>query len=86
MLLTGARSIASVRAMAPLARIRAYMKKHGLSQRAFGERVGVSQGMVSQWLERRRPIAAHRAVEIEKKTKGELDRSQIRPDLFERGA
>ena len=59
-----------------------YMTRHRLSQAEFGAKVGVSQGMVWQWLSGYRPIGAERAVEIEKRTRGEITRQQLRPDIF----
>lgn len=41
--------------------------------------------MVSQWLNGE-PITADRAVKIEKKTKGEVKREDLRPDLFRRNS
>lgn len=61
-----------------------YMERHNLSQAGFGAKVGVSQGMVWQWLSGYRPIGAERAVEIEKRTRGEIKRHELRPDLFRR--
>ena len=43
--------------------------------------LGVSQGMVSKWLNGH-PIPADRAKAIETLTGGELTRSQLRPDLW----
>ena len=59
-----------------------YMERHGLTQTDFGRRIGVSQGMVWQWLNGYRPIGAERAVAIEKKTRGEIKRRHLRPDIF----
>ena len=70
--------------MTAISHIRAYMKRHGLSQKAFGSRVGVSQGMVFQWLTQQRPIGAKRAVKIEQGTDGELRREDLVPYLFRR--
>jgi DNA-binding transcriptional regulator YdaS (Cro superfamily) len=66
--------------------ILSYMARHGLSQAEFGAKVGVSQGMVWQWLNGMRKIGAERAVKIEKRTRGKLRREQLRPDLFVRRA
>lgn len=63
--------------------LRQYIKKHDLTQEQCGRRLGVSQAMVSQWL-KGDPITADRAVAIEKKTKGEILREDLRPDLFRR--
>jgi DNA-binding transcriptional regulator YdaS (Cro superfamily) len=64
--------------------IMAYMKRHRLSQKEFGKRVGTSQSMVSQWLTGRRPIGAERAVAIERRTKGEISCEDLLPNVFRR--
>lgn len=66
--------------------IRDYLKKHDLSQDDFAKSIGVTQGLVWQWLEGRQRITAERALEIEEKTKGEITREELRPDLFRKSA
>jgi DNA-binding transcriptional regulator YdaS (Cro superfamily) len=66
--------------------IRGYLKKHRMSQAAFAELLEVSQGLVWQWLEGQTKITADRAKQIELKTNGEITRSELRPDLWERAA
>lgn len=58
-----------------------YMTKRGLSQSAFGNLVGRSQGRVSQWL-RGETITAETARHIERATAGEVSAAELRPDLF----
>lgn len=72
--------------MDSIPRLQAYLKKHQLSQKDFGALVGVSPGMVWQWFNGHRPIGAERAVEIERRTKGEIRREDLRPDLYRRVA
>ena len=60
------------------------MAKHDLSQTEFGKRIGVSQSMVSQWLTGKRPMSARAAVQIEKKTRGEIMREDLLPEFFRR--
>lgn len=62
--------------------IQVYMEKHKLSQEAFADRIGVSQGLVWQWLNGKTKITAERARDIEEITKGELTLVALRPDLF----
>lgn len=62
--------------------LRAYIKRHRLSQEEFAVQLDVSQGMVWQWLNGRRRVSAERAKQIEEVTDGEIMRSQIRPDIF----
>jgi DNA-binding transcriptional regulator YdaS (Cro superfamily) len=62
--------------------IPAYLKKHRLSQQDFADKIGVSQGLVWQWIDGRTRITAERAKQIEAATSGELTREQLRPDIF----
>ena len=62
--------------------IASYIQRHGLTQAAFGAKVGASQGMVWQWLSGYRPVSPEAAVRIEKGTAGEIKRQQLRPDIF----
>src|SRR3990167_491094 len=65
--------------------IKSYLKKRHLSQKAFGDLIGVSQARVSQWLSGDR-IDGEWAVKIEKKTGGAIQREDVRPDLYRREA
>ena len=62
--------------------IASYMQRHNLTQAAFGAKVGASQGMVWQWLNKYRPVSPEAAVRIERGTNGEISRYQLRPDIF----
>lgn len=62
--------------------IKTYLKKHECSQQEFADKIGVSQGLVWQWLEGHTRITAERALEIEEKTRGEIKREDLRPDLY----
>lgn len=66
--------------------IRSYLKKHRMSQEAFADLIGVSQGLVWQWLKGQTRITADRAKQIETRTKGEITRAELRPDIWERAA
>lgn len=52
------------------------------TQTAFAEMLGVTQGLVHQWLNGDTKITAERAREIEIKTGGKVTRMELRPDLF----
>lgn len=41
--------------------------------------LGVSQGMISQWVNNTRPVAIERCVDIEIATKGQVTRKDLRP-------
>lgn len=62
--------------------IKTYLETHGDSQEQFAKRIGVSQGLVWQWLEGRTRITAERAIEIEEKTDRQIMRNDLRPDIF----
>lgn len=49
-----------------------YLAKHKVSQTAFAEKLGVSQGLVYQWLAGKRPVAAEQCPRIEALTSGEV--------------
>lgn len=65
-------------------KIKEYREKHGLSQEAFGVRVGVSQGMVWQW-EAGKPITLPKAKKIFRATDGEVTPHDCIPDSFPPG-
>jgi DNA-binding transcriptional regulator YdaS (Cro superfamily) len=50
------------------------------TQNEFAKMVGVTQGMVHQWLSKKTPISPQKAVQIEEVTKGEVTRKDLRPD------
>jgi len=49
------------------------------SQAAFAASLGVSSGLVYQWLKGIRPVAAEQCVAIEQATKGQVTRKDLRP-------
>ena len=53
--------------------------KHN-SRTKLASDIGVSTGMISQWLNNTRPIAIGRCVAIEKATEGQVTRKELRPD------
>lgn len=59
-----------------------YLARKNLSQAEFARRVGVSEGLVWQWINGRTAITAEKAVAIERATEGELSREALRPDVF----
>ena len=63
-------------------KLREYVAGQG-GQTKFAEVIGVSQGLVWQWINGKTRITAERCLEIEQKTAGKLSRRDLRPDLFE---
>lgn len=60
-----------------------YLKKHELTQSAFAERVGVTQGMVAHWVTGKHRVSAESAVKIEAATDGAVGKHELRDDLFD---
>lgn len=58
-----------------------YVDQHG--QTATAALLGVSQGLVWQWINGKTRVTAERAIQIETATGGKVDRASLRPDLFE---
>ncbi|RQT74782.1 transcriptional regulator [Burkholderia cepacia] len=56
-----------------------YLSSRKVTQAAFALRLGVSQGLIYQWLTGRRPIAIDKCVAIERITTGEVSRRDLRP-------
>lgn len=59
--------------------IATYLSDQKMSQSAFAGLLGVSQGLVYQWLTGRRPISAERCLSIERATNGAVTRRDLRP-------
>jgi DNA-binding transcriptional regulator YdaS (Cro superfamily) len=58
-------------------RIRASLRRRNISQRELAAQLGVSQGMVWQWLTGRRPLAAHRARSLASALGGDVKAEQM---------
>ena len=65
--------------MSNLSRI--YRERQGLTLEAFGALVGVKKSAVCKWEQGVKPSPAS-VIEIERATKGEVKRSELRPDLW----
>ncbi|MEX3628444.1 MAG: YdaS family helix-turn-helix protein [Burkholderia sp.] len=52
------------------------------TQTDLAHRLGVTQGLVHQWVTGKTRITAERAVEIEKATGGQVTRQKLRPEIF----
>lgn len=61
-----------------------YLESESISQAVFAKRVGVTQGMVWQWLRGVRRVSAEKVLTIEEATNGKVSRHEIRPDLYPR--
>jgi DNA-binding transcriptional regulator YdaS (Cro superfamily) len=60
-----------------------YMKENGISQVEMAQMLGVHQSLISQWVNKTRPIAPIKAKDIEEATGGKIKRHQLRPDIFD---
>jgi len=63
--------------------IKEYIQKN-TTQAEFAALIGVSVGLVYQWLKEIRPISIEKCVEIEQKTKGVLNRKHLRPNDWQK--
>lgn len=59
-----------------------YLKSEKVSQAKLARRVGVTQGMVWQWLRGVRRVSAEKVLALEEATFGKVSRYEIRPDLY----
>jgi len=66
--------------------LRAYLSAHGLSATEFAEIVGAAQPTISRILNGKRRPSPKLASKIEKKTRGEVPRHVLRPDLWSEAA
>lgn len=64
--------------------VAAYLKKYKLTQKELAARLGCHQTLISQLVLGTLTLSAERAVEFEKKTRGEIHRADLRPDLFDK--
>ena len=55
-----------------------YLKNN--SRVELASAVGVSLGMISQWVNKTRPVSTERCVAIENATNGKVTRKDLRPD------
>jgi len=62
--------------------IQNYLQKTGISQIEFAKQLGVTQGMVSQWITGVRPVSIRHCFSIESATKGQVTRQDLRPDDY----
>ena len=62
--------------------LKTYLANGDHTQTSFAERMGVTQGLVHQWLSGRTRITAERARQIEKVTRGKVKSRELRPDIF----
>lgn len=60
-----------------------YLTRHGLSQQEFARQVGVTQGMVYQWVRDKNPVSPAKCVLIERVTCGQVSRKDLRADWME---
>ena len=61
--------------------INEYLKKHNKTQSEFAVLLGISQGLVHQWVIGKTRITVERAIQIEEITDKALTRHDLRPDI-----
>lgn len=62
--------------------LQSYLKKKKISQKAFAKSLGVSKGLVWQWLNGRTAITGEMALAIESVTQREVRRQDLLPELY----
>ena len=61
--------------------IKTYLEKTQTTQSAFAKKLGVSQGLIHQWITGRTRVVAERCESIEVATNYLVTREDLRPDL-----
>lgn len=56
-----------------------YLSHQALSQQDFADLIGVTQGMVYQWVRGKTPVSPAKSVLIEKVTQGVVGRKDLHP-------
>jgi DNA-binding transcriptional regulator YdaS (Cro superfamily) len=62
--------------------ISTYIRQAGLTQQEFADRVGCTQGAVSQWLMGKNKPSPKRAIDIERATDGAVTAEELCPEVF----
>lgn len=57
-----------------------YLSHKALSQQDFADLIGVSQGMVHQWIRGKTPVTPTKCVRIERATEGLVSRKDLHPN------
>lgn len=63
--------------------LREYLDNTETSQADFATKLGVSQGLIHQWLKGLTKITPEKAKAIEMATEGAIKRHELRPDIFD---
>lgn len=58
-----------------------YIEAGNATQKQIAERIGVTPGSVSQWINRG-SVPAERCAAVEQATDGKVKKSDLRPDIF----
>ena len=59
----------------------AYLARHGISRKQFGQQIGVTGGAVSHWITGRYDPSPELALKVERATRGEVTRQELLPEL-----
>lgn len=62
--------------------LKTFLEKSGVSQAELARRIGVTPSFISQWMTGHRPIPAEQVLPIEQATGGEVQRHELRPDIY----
>lgn len=66
--------------------IQRYIETNSINQTKFSLIAEVPQGMVSYWVQGKRPVSPRAALAIEKNTDGKLSRFDLCPTVFQRNS
>lgn len=64
--------------------IEEYLKYKKLTQQEFADMLGVTQGYIAHYINSHKRVTAERALQIHELTKGKINKSDLRPDIFPR--
>jgi transcriptional regulator with XRE-family HTH domain len=59
--------------------LREFIHNHGITQTEFARKIGVSQGLIGQWLRGERPISVAKSLDIERTFK--IDAALLNNDV-----
>lgn len=62
--------------------LRSYMTRNVVTQRQLAADIGVTQGLIYQWLSGHRKVAAEKVLSVSKATGWQVTPHELRPDIY----
>lgn len=59
-----------------------YLAMPEITQKGFGDEVGVTQGMVHQWLRNIRRVSSEKVIPVARATNWQVTPHELRPDIY----